>query len=155
MPFQKIKKISARKNSIRSQKNLNSRLSKGRGQVKKFGVPKQYQLQVLKLKIIDSGNSKNLSLVNKIGDKTEFTITRVDCIKFKKLLSQRKPAFKCSLSYFNQQQLSLFKTVKCFDLKSNYTVSSSFNHISNLHIKYKIGYRKEDGSASRTKKSTS
>ena len=30
--------------------------------------------------IIDSGNSENLSLVNKIGDKREFTITRVHCI---------------------------------------------------------------------------
>ena len=27
-------------------------------------------------------NSEHLSLVNKIGDKTEFTITRVHCIKF-------------------------------------------------------------------------
>ena len=34
----------------------------------------------MKLKIIDSGNSENLSLVNKIGDKREFTITRVHCI---------------------------------------------------------------------------
>ena len=34
----------------------------------------------MKLKIIDSGNSENLSLVNKIGNKPEFTITRVHCI---------------------------------------------------------------------------
>ena len=31
------------------------------------------------IKIIDSGNSENLSLVNKNGDKTKFTITRVHC----------------------------------------------------------------------------
>ena len=32
--------------------------------------------------IIDSGNSKNLSLVNKIGDKTDFTITRVNVLTY-------------------------------------------------------------------------
>ena len=29
--------------------------------------------------MIESCNSKHLTLVNKIGDKTEFTITRVHC----------------------------------------------------------------------------
>ena len=31
-------------------------------------------------------NSKHLSLVNKIGDKTEFTITRVHCTKYNSVL---------------------------------------------------------------------
>ena len=46
-----------------------------------FGVTeKKFRLKAIKLKIIELCNSKHLALVNKVGDKTQFTISRFHCI---------------------------------------------------------------------------
>ena len=70
-------------------------------------------------------NSEHLSLVNKIGDKTEFTITRVHCTKY--LVNLR--IFTKYLVKFTKYQLVL-----CFWLVFSHSVESPLCNYSLVFI---------------------